>query len=229
MARSLAAALVAALACGLAAATVRAELRIIAPPDGAELVSLPVTLIGSGVDGPIAATLNGRKISSVKQFGKAFTAQAELIPGKNVVEVTSAGELLRATYTFSPKKKVPGAYRYHPPVAEGDCKSCHPQGVGRASLVAESRLCDSCHDPMNVKKHLHGPLGAGQCSVCHDPHGSGNPAFLVMSVRALCVLCHVQSRSQTHIESSGSKNCPECHNPHGSEQRYLLKDNPVAR
>jgi predicted CXXCH cytochrome family protein len=67
-----------------------------------------------------------------------------------------------------------------------------------------------------------GPLGTGQCSICHDPHGSSKPAFLVMSVRDLCVQCHAQSRSQAHIERRSSKQCPECHNPHGSDKQYLL-------
>ena len=65
-------------------------------------------------------------------------------------------------------------------------------------------------------------LGAGQCSICHDPHGSAHPAFLVMGVRPLCVQCHAQSRSQAHIDKSANKQCPECHNPHGSEKQYLL-------
>lgn len=213
----------AALAFGLVAAPVaRAELRILAPPDGAVLVSLPMTLIGSGVTGPIEVTLDGRKIGDVKQFGKAFTAKIDLAPGQNVVAIKMGEEALRLSYTYSPKQSGPGVYHYHPPVAEGDCKACHPQGVGRTCAVSEARLCNSCHAPMTGAKYLHGPLGAGQCSVCHDPHGSGNKDYLIMSVRALCVLCHVQSRSQKHIEGSGAKVCPECHNPHGSEKKYLL-------
>lgn len=216
-------ALVAATALGLAAApAARAELRVIAPPDGAVLAGSPVTLIGSGATGSIAVSVNGKSAPGGKISGKAFTAPVALAPGENVVLVKSGEEIRRLVFTFAPKDPPAGAYRFHPPVEDGDCKACHPQGVGRTSPVSEAKLCSTCHDPKTSAKILHGPLGAGLCSICHDPHGSGNPAFLVMNTRALCVQCHAQSRSQAHIERSGGKNCPECHDPHGSGKQYLL-------
>jgi hypothetical protein len=44
----------------------------------------------------------------------------------------------------------------------------------------------------------------------------------VTNVRALCVQCHAQTNSKTHIETSGEKRCPECHDPHSSDKQYLL-------
>jgi len=208
------------------AAAARAEMRILAPPDGAILGRTPVTLIGTGADAAIEVTVTGP--SSVSTFsgkisGKAFTAEVQLSPGENTVLVKSGEQSQRITYTYVPKDLPAGAYRFHPPVEEGDCKSCHPQGVGRTYPVSEAKLCNSCHDPKTGAKRLHGPLGTGTCSVCHDPHGSSNPKFLVMNVRALCVQCHAQTRSQTHIQKSGDKKCPECHDPHGSDKQYLLR------
>ena len=199
-----------------------AELRILAPPDGATLDSSPLTLIGSGSSGTLEIVLNDKKVEGVKQVGSAFTGPLTLVPGKNTLLVKSGVESRQLTFEFRAKDPSVRAYRYHEPVVGGECKTCHPQGVGRTSPVTESRLCSTCHDPKTGYKHLHGPLGAGQCSICHDPHGSANPAFLVMGVRALCVQCHAQSRSQSHIERSANKQCPECHNPHGSEKQYLL-------
>jgi predicted CXXCH cytochrome family protein len=198
------------------------ELMVLAPPDGALLASSPVTLIGRGSEGNLEVTLNGRKVAGIKQAGRAFTGPLELARGKNVLLVKSGLESRQSFFEY--RAKATGAsYRYHDPVRDGDCKACHPQGVGRTSPVSESRLCHSCHDPKTGYKHLHGPLGAGQCSICHDPHGSAYPAFLVAGVRTLCIQCHAQSRSQTHIEKSGNKQCPDCHNPHGSEKQFLLK------
>ncbi len=199
------------------------ELKILAPPDGALLAGLPVTLIGSGSEGTLKVTLNGRKIAGIKQVGRAFTGPLEPVEGKNVLLVKSGVESRRTTFEFRAKNVGQAAYRYHDPIRDGECKSCHPQGVGRTSPVTEAKMCHVCHDPKTGFKRLHGPLGAGQCSICHDPHGSSFPSFLVMGVRDLCVQCHAQSRSQTHIERSGNKKCPECHNPHGSEKKYLLK------
>lgn len=198
------------------------ELKILAPPDGATLDRSPLTLIGSGSSGTLEVLLNGRKVEGIKQVGKAFTGPLALVPGKNTLVVKSGVESRQSTYEFRDKSPGTRAYRYHDPVVDGECKACHPQGVGRTSPVTEARLCNTCHDAKTGFKYLHGPLGAGQCSICHDPHGSANPAFLVMGVRTLCMQCHAQSRSQSHIEKSANKQCPECHNPHGSEKQFLL-------
>lgn len=200
-------------------------LRVLAPPDGAVLAHSPVALIGTGAEAAVEITITGpSSVDKVngKLSGKAFTAELKLSPGESVVLVKSGDQSQRVNYTYVPKDAPAGAYRFHPPVEEGDCKSCHPQGVGRTSPVSEAKLCGNCHEPKTGAKRLHGPLGTGTCSVCHDPHGSANPKFLVTNVRALCIQCHAQSRSQTHIEKSGDKRCPECHDPHGSDKQYLL-------
>jgi len=205
-----------------ATATAGTGLKILAPPDGAAFTTTPVTLIGSGSSGVLEVLLNGRKVAGVRQSGKAFTAPLALAAGKNILLVKSGLETLQSTFEYRPREPGVRTYRYHDPVVEGECKACHPQGVGRTSPVTEAKLCSACHEPKTGYSRLHGPLGTGQCSICHDPHGSSYPAYLVMSARALCVQCHAQSRSQSHIERSSSKQCPECHNPHGSEKQYLL-------
>lgn len=216
LALSLAAMLVA------AAAASGGELKVLAPPDGALFASSPVTLIGGGSTGDLEVTLNGRKVAGIKQVGRAFTGPLALASGINVLLVKSGVEIRVSTFEYR-AKETGAEYRYHDPVRDGECKACHPQGVGRTSPVSEARLCNTCHEPKTGFKHLHGPLGAGQCSICHDPHGSAFPSFLVTGVRSLCVQCHAQSRSQSHIEKSAHKQCPECHDPHGSEKQFLLK------
>jgi len=188
---------------------------------GATMGEKQVLLIGSTTGSGLELTLNGRKVAGVKQFGKGFTAPLELVAGANVATAKSSEGSVEIRLTFQAKAGR-GAYRYHPPVLEGDCKVCHPQGAGRTSPVTEARFCTACHDPKTGYKHLHGPLGAGQCSVCHDPHGSAQPGFLVDAVRALCVQCHAQLGTASHIAKAGTKSCSECHNPHGSDKQYLL-------
>ena len=210
------------LAGALAAPAARAELRVLVPADAAVVATSPLAVIGSGATSALEISVNGKRVQGAKQSGKAFTVNLALVPGENVVLIKSGEDTKRLIYSYVPKDPPAGTFRYHPPVADGDCKVCHPQGVGRTSPVSESRLCSACHEPKTDAKHLHGPLGTGMCSTCHDPHGSGNPKYLVMSVRALCVQCHAQSRSKSHIERSGTKSCPECHDPHGSDKQYLL-------
>ena len=216
---------VALAACLAAAPAARAELRVLAPPDGSLLTATPVTLIGTGATAGVEFTVTTPKrlvTGAGKLSGKAFTAELALDPGENVVMVKSGDQGQRLVYTLDPKEQSAKAYRFHPPVLEGDCKACHPQGVGRTSPVTEAKLCHACHEPKTGAKILHGPLGAGICTTCHDPHGSSNPKYLLRSLRALCVQCHAQSRSQAHIERASNKLCPECHDPHGSEKKYLL-------
>lgn len=198
------------------------DLRVLVPSEGSLFDQTPVTLIGTGSAGALEVTLNGRKVAGIKQSGRAFTGPLVPVAGKNALLVKSGAETLKSTFEYRAKAAGARPFRYHDPVAGGECKACHPQGVGRTSPVSEAKLCHSCHDPQTGFKRLHGPLGAGQCTICHDPHGSANPAFLVLEVRALCLRCHDQSRSQAHIDRSTNKQCPECHNPHGSEKQFLL-------
>lgn len=216
---SAAAALAALLAAAAGAGA--AELKILSPPNKSLHNRSPVILIGSGATGTLAVRLNGREILGIKQSGRAFSGPLELDRGRNVLQIGSGAETDQSVFEFQPATPGVRPYQYHDPVAEGECKSCHPQGVGRTSPVSEARLCSSCHDPKTAYKRLHGPLGTGQCTICHDPHGSSFPKFLVTGVRALCVQCHAQTRSQAHI-AGADKLCPECHNPHGSEKKYLL-------
>lgn len=205
----------------LAAPAARAALRVLSPPDGSTVAEATATLIGSGTGDNLEVTVNGKKVGGVKQFGRGFTAAVKLVTGVNVVTAKSSEGSVVVRLTHQPKA-ADGAYRYHPPVLDGECKVCHPGGVGRTTPVSEARFCSACHDPKTGSKYLHGPLGAGQCSVCHDPHGSSQPDFLVMGVRTLCLQCHAQKGTASHVEKSGNKNCPECHSPHGSDKQYLL-------
>ncbi|MBN1956888.1 MAG: cytochrome C [Desulfuromonadales bacterium] len=90
------------------------------------------------------------------------------------------------------KAKVKHAALYRPE----KCSTCHAAHFSQhAALLAqpEQDVCLSCHGqddysrskPLkNIakdiagKSHLHGPLQDGQCSACHDPHGSDNTRML---------------------------------------------------
>jgi predicted CXXCH cytochrome family protein len=213
-----------ALACVLLAAGVaRADLAAKAPPPGAVLGSTPVLFLGIGPEagkGPVEATLNGAKVAGVRQDGSSFTVSLALKPGKNSLVLRAGAATAEYSYDYQPGAA--GAYRFHPPVEEGDCKGCHPLGVGRTSPVTDARFCSACHEPKDKAKYVHGPLGGGQCSICHDPHGSSRAALLVTDPRELCLSCHDQNSSRTHTENSSGRPCTECHSPHGSAKKYLL-------
>jgi len=209
-----------ALALALAALPAVAAHRVIAPTDGAVVTEPGVRYIRVGSQDTLKVTLNGAPVA-VSRAGDAFTGRLELQPGRNLLVADGGpGDITRLTVVFDPKA-AKDVYRYHEPLLEGDCKECHPKGVGRTAVV-EAKLCRTCHDPKEGARYLHGPIGAGQCTVCHDPHGGSRGGFLRLPVRELCRTCHDQNGSKAHMERAGARLCTECHDPHGSGKQYLL-------
>lgn len=77
---------------------------------------------------------------------------------------------------------------HKPVVGEKSCGACHSSHFSKArGLLAgdEKNACLVCHGQelkdsslknigkeLEGKKNIHAPIAGGQCSVCHDPHGS---------------------------------------------------------
>jgi len=111
---------------------------------------------------------------------------------------------------------------YHPGVKK--CAGCHP-GAPKEYRVARpvDALCYRCHVRKDTKKLVHGPLGSGECTACHDPHGSKYRAFVVASTEVLCKTCHDHASSANHMKQSRGKRCTACHDPHASDKSFLRK------
>jgi len=117
------------------------------------------------------------------------------------------------------------AMNVHAPYQDKQCSSCHDQGRMGKLLKSQPELCYECHDDFKVKFIvLHGPVGGGQCTMCHTPHMSVNENLLIRTGQAVCLYCHDKEqvmKSGAHVEIK-DVNCIECHNPHGGEDRYIL-------
>ena len=111
---------------------------------------------------------------------------------------------------------------YHPGVKT--CTKCHP-GAPKEYRVARpvDALCYRCHPRKDTKRLVHGPLGSGECTACHDPHGSKYRAFAVASAEVLCRSCHDQKSSEKHFKQTRGKGCVTCHDPHSSSKAFLQK------
>lgn len=127
----------------------------------------------------------------------------------------------------------------HSPAAALLCRSCHRADSGATKVTIPTgkvqELCFSCH--VNQRQwlamgHIHGPVGTGDCTICHDPHGSKNQYQLWADGKAkLCVICHedkgkyvstaVRQKLQVHGILS-ARGCVVCHSPHASEHRFQL-------
>jgi len=112
----------------------------------------------------------------------------------------------------------------HGPYAAKLCSGCHEPGRGNVLVLPAAQLCGRCHTLGAGKKFVHGPLNAGGCLVCHDPHASPNPFLLVAASGESCLRCH-ERRSLRAVEGHGEGGgpCTACHEAHMSDRPYLLK------
>ena len=71
----------------------------------------------------------------------------------------------------------------HPPVAAGDCLSCHiVHGQKRNNYINEQEklFCYNCHNSVVAEGEtvLHGEIADNKCTACHTVHGSSYPNLL---------------------------------------------------
>jgi predicted CXXCH cytochrome family protein len=114
----------------------------------------------------------------------------------------------------------------HPPYHDRQCGSCHDQSVMGKLLKPLPELCYQCHEDFDTKyKAVHGPVGGGQCNMCHSPHMSANQHLLTRTEKALCLYCHdpITVLNDSYHADANDIDCIVCHNPHGGENRNLLR------
>ncbi len=142
----------------------------------------------------------------------------------------------------------------HKPSAQGTCFTCHEglHGEQKYSVPKpEEKDCYPCHNAKirgwKSKKIMHGPTAVGHCTMCHNPHGSEWPALLRMQTTDLCINCHEDKASGSHViagfvgkghpvrkakdpfNPNKEFTCAGCHNPHaGNTQNLLNHDNSNA-
>ena len=208
------------LGTALSAPAGKAEILVVAPRDGALLDTPGITLSGTvGEGSSVSIAVNDAPGRAVPARGGVFSFPVDLREGENSVTLSAGGESRRAAFRYRPAGG-PGTYRFHPGYEEGECDECHlPLGRGGR----QSDLCHSCHDSREDAPYLHGPVGAGQCTSCHDPHGSANGAFLTSAGKGLCHGCHDQPSSAQHMQAASGRGCTQCHDPHGSGKKFFLE------
>ncbi|HKB13904.1 MAG TPA: cytochrome c3 family protein [Vicinamibacterales bacterium] len=120
----------------------------------------------------------------------------------------------------------------HKPVASGDCAACHTvdETPGRRRIALKNgaakgdttALCVSCHQENGERlkqAHRHAPVAAGQCTACHNPHGSDYPFQLADERNRTCVRCHEdigKALAQSHPHAPAAAACSICHDAHAA-------------
>ncbi len=110
----------------------------------------------------------------------------------------------------------------------GDCNQCHLEGSWDKNRLAKSLpdLCYSCHtNYSNAGGFLHGPIAAGECAFCHEPHQSKYIHLQKAPQPDLCYRCHLQEDIGSIADHRDEEHqiCTECHDPHMGSTRNLLK------
>jgi DmsE family decaheme c-type cytochrome len=121
-----------------------------------------------------------------------------------------------------------------------NCHSIHKAQTPKFLLARkQTELCYGCHT--NVRAEFSMPFkhrvneGVIQCTDCHNPHGSFDPAWRLASRPRLieqspgseeaCLKCHTEKRGPFVFEHPPVRveGCEACHVPHGSANSRLLR------
>jgi DmsE family decaheme c-type cytochrome len=145
--------------------------------------------------------------------------------------VLDRAEQAKVCYTCHKSKQAKFFQASHHPVREGQmaCSECHnvhgEDGTGLLVKATSREKCTSCHaEKRGPFLWEHAPV-AEDCTLCHDPHGSNQPALLKKRVPQLCQECH-DPAGHPSVRYDGSKlpspfmqvkGCLNCHSAvHGS-------------
>jgi len=140
-------------------------------------------------------------------------------------------------YSCHLEKKSGQLMRSRHPIREGkmSCGSCHnPHGSGGEHELIKLTTNDTCYECHAEKRgpylYEHAPV-VEDCAICHDAHGTPQPAMLVERPPFLCQECHSESFHPAYVPGSSdlpggggdyigklvSHSCLNCHQRvHGS-------------
>lgn len=131
--------------------------------------------------------------------------------------------LAHETQVDSTVAKAP-TWSFHPASETNECKTCHDKQLSFRLIAEPDVLCSSCHDQAEGE-FIHAPVEAGDCTDCHNPHGTKNPPLLTLAGQELCFQCHDEEdvKSAEAHEGIGDTVCYECHDPHNADNEYFIR------
>ncbi len=106
--------------------------------------------------------------------------------------------------------------------------------VYNCAMAQDSCITSECHVGINTAEFVHGPLAAGECTVCHVRGENDNPPDNhdlsdYKEGEGLCLDCHEKiaifmedKKKHGPIEDG---ECIVCHDPHQADNRFLLIEN----
>ncbi|MBU0484579.1 MAG: cytochrome c3 family protein [Proteobacteria bacterium] len=160
------------------------------------------------------------------------------LPTEAQVDRALYGQLSTTCYSCHSSTVLESKWR-HSPSANLFCLSCHQSDKSKEEKVViptgriES-LCFRCHvneRAWSSMSHIHGPVGTGDCTICHDPHGERNQYQLWTDGKSkICVACHADKKKYIQTDTPranihgilNAQGCVACHSPHATNNRFQL-------
>ncbi len=113
------------------------------------------------------------------------------------------------------------------------CLTCHYYKADLTYISGagyyDDNPCFSCHSASVGKfdnEYIHGPVAGGSCTICHNSHGSDQPAILNESQEILCFSCHFETEEKRKLKIQHppfhSGKCGSCHDPHATSHKWVL-------
>lgn len=97
-------------------------------------------------------------------------------------------------------------------------------------IKGKSCIDTDCHDTMQTKKVLHGPVAQGSCEPCHEqPREDVHVFRLTHEEDELCSACHLMPMKNYLHQPVREGNCTGCHDPHQSNYRFMLVSDPAQQ
>lgn len=192
-------------------------IQILAPSEGAVLPEGKFLLIGrSALEGKrVDVTVNDSFSGKDTVDRGGFSVPIVIPPGKSTIVVRAGGKEAAVSVTAGATPD----YVAHPALEK--CSGCHPAGEKSFRIpTPKDKVCYRCHQRKDRRKEVHGPMGAGECTACHDSHGSSHKSLTVAEPQTLCVICHDQKSSEKHMKNAKGKPCVQCHDPHASDKPF---------
>jgi len=104
------------------------------------------------------------------------------------------------------------------------------RGVEKPTSHQETCVTADCHAGYAQKAFVHGPVGLGDCTSCHEERDAQTHTYqLARQGRDLCEYCHLDQAAKKNVHEPLQKGqCTDCHDPHGGESKALIREKSVA-
>ena len=218
-----------------------AATRVVSPANSAWVTEGKLFLAGTTDQAVPMVTISGVRTDAGKAgvavANGAFGTMITLTPGLNTITVTAGKDNTQLKVFYTPagkREKTPQGFNrfyLHQNPTPLQCQECHRQKRGSYDfrrLIPAQANCTTgkCHADKGKSPHVHGPVGAGVCISCHNPHGSFAPMQMERSGPKLCLVCHQGKEAEFNqgvIHPPVEEGCIDCHDPHQSKMRFQLR------